>query len=182
MYMKNIYCTLLALLLVLGANVAVMAQEVVDAPKPRLSAVAISRTMVGDTYVKVVYGQPLKKGRVIFGELEPYGKVWRTGANESTEITFSTDVTFGGTRVSAGTYSLFTIPNKDSWTIILNRALGQSGAFQYDESKDVVRFEAPVKASQKMYEAFTISFTEAEGGTDLHMMWDLVHITAPIRL
>jgi hypothetical protein len=182
MYMKNIYLTLLAFLLVLGANVAVIAQEVVDAPKPRMSAVAISRTMVGDTYVKVVYGQPLKKGRVIFGELEPYGKVWRTGANESTEITFSSDVTFGGTRVSAGTYSLFTIPNKDSWTIILNRALGQSGAFQYDETKDVVRFEVPVKTSQKMYEAFTVSFTEAEGGTDLHLMWDLVHITAPVRL
>lgn len=180
--MKNIYLTLLALLLVLGANVAVIAQEVVDAPKPRMSAVAISRTMVGDTYVKVVYGQPLKKGRVIFGELEPYGKVWRTGANESTEITFSTDVTFGETRVSAGTYSLFTIPNKDSWTIILNRALGQSGAFQYDETKDVVRLEVPVKTSQKMYEAFTVSFTEAEGGTDLHLMWDLVHVTAPVRL
>jgi hypothetical protein len=182
MYMKNIYFTLLALLLVLGSNLTVVAQEVVEAPKPRLSAVAIARTMVGDTYVKVVYGQPLKKGREIFGELEPYGKVWRTGANESTEITFSTDVTLGGTRVSAGTYALFTVPNKDNWTIILNRALGQSGAFQYDESKDVVRFEVPVKRSEKMYEAFTISFTEAEGGTDMHLMWDLVHVTAPIRL
>jgi hypothetical protein len=180
--MKNIYCTLLAVLLVLGANMVVIAQEVVEAPKPRLSAVSIARTMVGDTYVKVVYGQPLKKGRVIFGELEPYGKVWRTGANESTEITFTSDVTFGGTRVSAGTYSLFTIPNKDSWTIILNRGLGQSGAFQYDESKDVVRFDVPAKKSEKMYEAFTISFTEAEGGTDLHLIWDLVHVTAPIRL
>lgn len=182
MNMKNIYFTLLVMLLVLGANLGVIAQEIVDAPKPRLSAVAISRTMIGDTYVKVVYGQPLKKGREIFGDLEPFGKVWRTGANESTEITFSTEVNFGGTRVSAGTYSLFTIPNKDNWTIILNGALGQSGAFQYDETKDVVRLEVPVKTSQKMYEAFTISFTESEGGKDLHLMWDLVHVVVPVRL
>jgi hypothetical protein len=180
--MKKTYYTLLVVLLLLGANVAAMAQEVVEPPKPRLSPLAIARTTVGDTYIKVVYGQPLKKGREIFGELEPYGKVWRTGANESTEITFTTDVNFGGTRVPAGTYSLFTIPNKDSWVVILNSALGQFGAFQYDESKDVARFEVPVKASDKMHEAFTISFTEANGGTDLHMNWDLVHVTAPIRL
>lgn len=180
--MKTIYYTLLVVLLVLGANIAAVAQEVVEPPKPRLSPLAIARTTVGDTYVKVVYGQPLKKGREIFGELEPFGKVWRTGANESTEITFTSAVNFGGVRVPAGTYSLFTIPNKDSWTVILNSALGQFGAFQYDESKDVARFDVPVKTSDKMYEAFTITFTEADGGTDMHLNWDRVHITAPIRL
>jgi len=73
--------------------------------------------------IKVVYGQPSKKGRVIFGELVPYGQVWRTGANEATEITFAKPAHFAGKDIAAGTYSFFTIPNENEWTVILNSEL-----------------------------------------------------------
>lgn len=179
--MKKLSFTLLTLMLVLGASLTSFAQEVVEPPKPRLSPLAIARTTVDATHIKVVYGQPMKKDRVIFGELEPYGKVWRTGANEATEIFFSTPVNFGGTMVPAGTYSLFTIPNSGSWTVILNSVLGQFGAFQYNEENDVLRFDVPVHESDKMYEAFTISFTEATGGTDMNLNWDRVHVVVPIK-
>jgi hypothetical protein len=81
--------------------------------------------------VKVTYGQPSKKGRVIFGDLVPYGEVWRTGANEATEITFSSDVVISGKTIKAGTYTLFTIPQKNTWTIILNSELKQWGSYGY---------------------------------------------------
>lgn len=179
--MKKFTISFFTLLLVLGSAFSAVAQEVVEPPKPRLSPVAIARTMMGDTYIKIVYGQPQKKERVIFGELEPYGKVWRTGANEATEITFTDDVNFGGNRVPAGTYSLFSIPNRDSWTIILNSGLGQFGAFQYDEALDFLRFQVPVGSSDKMYEAFTITLAEADGGVDMKMNWDQVEVVVPIR-
>ena len=83
-------------------------------------------TVEGDN-IKVSYGRPYKKGREVFGGLEKYGKVWRTGADEATEITFTKDGTFGGKPVKAGTYTLFTIPEKDKWTVILNSQLGTVG-------------------------------------------------------
>ncbi len=179
--MKRLSLSLFTLLLVLGSAFSAIAQEVVEPPKPRLSPVAIARTMMGDTYVKVVYGQPQKKDRTIFGELEPYGKVWRTGANEATEITFTGNVNVGGQSVPAGTYSLFTIPGRDSWTVILNKGLGQFGAFQYDEALDFVRFQVPAGQSEKMYEAFTITLAEANGGVDMKLNWDQVEVAIPIR-
>lgn len=85
--------------------------------------------------ITVKYGQPSKRGRVIFGGLEQYGKVWRTGANAATEITFKKDVNFGGKPVKAGTYTLFSIPEEKEWTVILNSELKQFGAFGYEKSK-----------------------------------------------
>ncbi|NCX96501.1 MAG: DUF2911 domain-containing protein [Chitinophagia bacterium] len=86
-------------------------------------------------FMSVTYGQPMKKGREIFGGLVPYGKVWRTGADEATQITFTRGCMFGGRQVTPGTYTLFTIPNKTEWTIILNSKLGQWGAFDYEKNK-----------------------------------------------
>src|SRR3546814_1045144 len=83
--------------------------------------------------------------RSVFGELEKYGKVWRTGANESTEIRFYTDATFGGKQIPAGTYSLFTIPNEGNWTVIINSATDGWGAYSYDQGKDVARVEVPAQ-------------------------------------
>src|SRR5436189_1888840 len=85
--------------------------------------------------ISVTYGRPYKKGRDIFGGLEKYGKVWRTGADSATHITFKKDGTFGGKAVKAGTYTLFTIPNEKEWTIILNGELKQWGAFAYEQNK-----------------------------------------------
>lgn len=99
-------------------------------PQVRNSPIVIANLKTTENnYVKCTYGQPLKKGREIFGNLVPYGKLWRTGANEATEITFTTNIQIGETQLPAGTYTLFTVPNKEKWTIILNSELGQWGDF-----------------------------------------------------
>ena len=103
----------------------------------------------GAKQVRVIYSRPALKGRAVFGKeskLAPLGKKWRTGANETTEIMFAQDVTFGGKKVKAGTYSLYTIPRKNKWVVILNSKLGTWGAYQHDKSKDVVRVDATVKS------------------------------------
>ena len=86
--------------------------------------------------VSISYGQPSKKERKIFGELVPFNKVWRAGANEATEITFKEDMNFGGKPIKAGTYSLFINPTETEWTIILNPELKQWGSFNYDKIKE----------------------------------------------
>lgn len=129
--------------------------------------------------VKVVYGQPSKKGRVIFGELVPYGQVWRTGANKATEITFAKDATFGGKPVKAGTYSLFTIPEKEEWTIILNSALKQWGAYEYEKIKDknVLEVKVPATAAKAEVEKFTISLP----ANQLVLEWDKTKVSVPVK-
>lgn len=130
--------------------------------------------------VKVDYGQPSKRGRVIFGQLEPYGKVWRTGANEATEITFKKDVTFGGQRVKAGTYTLFTIPNENEWTVILNPELKQWGAFGYDKIKarDLPHITVPAKKLDAPIEKLTLRFDDKNS---LIIEWDQTQVEVPIQ-
>lgn len=131
--------------------------------------------------VKVAYGQPSKKGRVIFGGLEPYGKVWRTGANEATEITFTKDATFGGKSIKAGTYTLFTIPGETEWTVILNPELKQFGAFGYDKikDKDALRVTVPAKKLNDVVEKLTLRFTPANA---LIIEWDQTQVEVPITM
>jgi hypothetical protein len=129
--------------------------------------------------VKVTYGRPYKKGRDIFGGLEAYGKVWRAGADEATEITFEKDAMFGGKKVAAGTYTLFAIPNKTEWTIILNSQLKQWGAFGYDKvkDKDVLQTTVPVKQLDNVVEQFTV--TPKDNG--LLMEWDKTSVMVPMK-
>lgn len=130
--------------------------------------------------VKVAYSRPAKKGREIFGTLEPFGKVWRAGANESTEVTFFVPVTVGGKKITAGSYSLFAIPEKDKWTIIINTVTNRWGAYSYDEKKDVVRFTVPVKPLDAVVENLSMTFTEATGGANLVIGWDKTAVEVPI--
>lgn len=132
--------------------------------------------------VKVAYGQPSKRGREIFGHLEPYGKVWRTGANEATEITFSKDTKVAGKPVKAGTYTLFTIPNEKDWTIILNSVLGQPGAFDYEKNKakDVVQVKVPVQKLNDTVEKLTFHVDDKAAGADLKISWDKTQVTVPL--
>ena len=127
--------------------------------------------------VKVTYGRPYKKGRDIFGGLEAYGKVWRTGADEATEITFEKDVLFGDKKVPAGTYTLFTIPGKEEWTVILNKELKQWGAFSYNESKDLTRIKVHAMHVDNVIEQFTITPRERE----LKIEWDHTSVTVPLK-
>lgn len=128
--------------------------------------------------VEVHYSQPSMRGRKIFGGLVPYGQVWRTGANEATEITFKKDGTFAGQQVQAGTYTLYTIPSEDNWEIILNSKLGQWGAFKYESIKDydVVEATAPAKHIHKKVETFTIEVNKH----DLTLEWEHTRVAIPM--
>jgi hypothetical protein len=129
-----------------------------------------------------VYGQPMKNGRDIFGGLVPYGQVWRTGANEATEMTATKDFYINGTLLKAGTYSIFTIPEKIKWTIIISKDVGLWGSYNYNEKLDVMRFETPVvDTGEESYESFTIQFDQKNDKADLKMMWDHTQIVIPIR-
>lgn len=141
--------------------------------QPRVSPKATAE----GTNVKVAYSQPSKNGRVIFGGLVPYGQVWRTGANEATEITFDKDGSFGGKPVKAGTYTLWTIPGEKQWSVILNSDTKFWGT-QYDKhkDKDVLKVEVPSKAISDEVEKFTIRFA----GKDMILEWDKTQVAVPV--
>jgi hypothetical protein len=128
----------------------------------------------------VTYGRPYKKGRVVFGELEKYGKVWRVGADEATTIRFDRDVKFGGAAVKAGTYTLFAIPGETEWSLILNAQLGQWGAYGYDKSKekDVLSVKVPVQKLDLPVEQLTIRFIESGA---MVIEWDLTRVLVTIN-
>lgn len=155
-------------------------KDSVVTPRPRTSPIAVASFKKPSIYIKAVYGQPMKRGREVFGDLEPYGQVWRTGANEATEITTTKDVRVGNKTLKAGTYTLFSVPEKDKWKIIFNSDLGQWGAFKYDPTKDVLITEVPVTQSAELYEAFTIKFDETRTGADMMMAWDKTKVLVPL--
>lgn len=156
--------------------------EAQSLPEPRQSPLGLSRTMLGDTYVKVIYGRPYVRDRQIFGSLVPYGEVWRTGANESTEITLTGDVFFDSTPLPAGTYSVFTVPGPDEWTVILNSQLGLWGSYAYNSAFDVLRTRVPVKRTADKSEIFTISLDKQdEENVLLIMEWERTRVELPIR-
>lgn len=149
-------------------------------PRPRSSSVAIAALKKPSVYIKAVYGQPLKRGREIFGALEPFGQVWRTGANEATEITTTKDLRIGGKTLKAGTYTLFTVPDKNKWKVMFNSELGQWGAFKHDPAKDVLVTEVPVSQTPETYEAFIIRFDETRTGADMVLAWDKTKVAVPL--
>ena len=130
--------------------------------------------------IKVLYSRPAKKGREVFGVLEQFDKVWRLGANENTEISFAKAVTIGDKKIKAGTYSLFAIPTKDNWTIIVNKQTDRWGAFSYDQAKDVVRVAVPLTKTEKVIENFSMTFVESTEGANLFMAWDKTQVMLPI--
>lgn len=132
---------------------------------------------VSEKVVKITYSRPQLKGRKL-AKLAPAGKVWRTGANEAPEITFYKDVTFGGTPVKAGTYSLLTIPGEKEWTVILSKQLNVWGSYFYDEKKDVARVLGTVTNSEKTIEEFSIMFGE---DMTLHMGWGETIVSVSIK-
>ncbi|MEX2235372.1 MAG: DUF2911 domain-containing protein [Cyclobacteriaceae bacterium] len=154
------------------------AQEVL---KLRPSPLAITNVRYKDNYVKITYSQPQKKNREIFGHLVPFGEVWRTGANEATEITTTTDIMIETIILKAGTYSLFTVPEKDKWTIIINADVGLWGAYNYNVQKDIWRFQVPVQSTDKIFEPFTIIFDHRNDVADLLIMWDKTKVLIPIK-
>ncbi len=162
-----------SLALAMFAFTTVFAQK----PSPKMTAEGKN--------VSVVYSQPSKRDRVIFGNegsgsLEPYGKVWRTGANEATEITFKKDVMFGGKPVKAGTYSLYSIPGEKEWTVILNPEMKQWGAFKYDKVKDKNVAEVTVPTKNYKASAEKLMF-DVKDDNKLAFQWDKQGFEVPIK-
>ena len=131
---------------------------------------------------RVIYSRPQKNGRLIFGELVEYGKVWRLGANEATEIEFFKTVKIGDKKVEKGRYTLYAIPMEDSWTMILNKDNDTWGAFKYDEQKDVLRTTVPVQKLNEAVEAMAMTFEKSDSGCNLIIAWDNIKASLPISL
>jgi hypothetical protein len=148
----------------------------------RPSPLAVAAVRYKDAYAKITYSRPRKNGREIFGKLVPYGQVWRTGANEATEITVTKNVQINGSLLKAGTYSIFSIPNKEKWTIIINSEVGLWGSYNYNSKLDEMRFDVPVQQTAgESYELFTIQFDQRNELADLILMWDRVKISIPFK-
>jgi len=133
-----------------------------------------------DKLVKIIYSRPQLKGRSL-DKLAPKDKVWRTGANEAAEITFYKEVTFGGKKVNAGTYSLFSIPTDGDWTIILSNQKNIWGSYFYDKSEDVVRVSGKVSKLQESIEEFSIIFEGEKSEATMYMAWDKTLISLPVK-
>ncbi|NEV93863.1 DUF2911 domain-containing protein [Psychroflexus sp. YR1-1] len=155
------------------------AQDFSDIDKSPMDAV-ITRNQDNSPLARIIYSRPKKKDRAIFGKLVPFNKVWRTGANEATEITFYQDVFVNGTKVKAGTYSLYTIPEEDQWNVIINKKINTWGAYGYDKDLDILRTSVPVKRTAATVEDFSITFKPTTNGSDLLMGWDDTFVEIPI--
>ncbi len=149
--------------------------------KPSLSPRVTIEQEVGLANVKLAYGQPSKNGRPIFGGLIPYGKLWRTGANSATTITLDKAVTLARHTVPAGTYGLYSIPDKDNWTIVLNKNSKLWGTGNYDEKADLIRFQVPVENRCDTVETLNIHFERfTQNGADLVIEWETTKVTIPL--
>lgn len=175
---KSILVSALAAVILVIGTLSVAAQQV---PNPRVSPTMISATKVDGAYIKVVYGMPFRNDRVVFGGLVPYNQVWRTGANEATEITFTRDVMFGSAEVKAGHYSLFSIPGETEWTVILSNDLGIWGT-RYNAENDYMRITVPAETLPEMWEAFRIQLANNDGTIAMTMRWEQTGVTVPISL
>jgi len=141
------------------------------AQKPSPAAQAQCKFSDGKT-ITVDYSSPRMKGRKIFGGLVPYGEVWRTGANEATTFVTSANLTVGGKGVPAGDYTLFTVPNPDKWTLIVNKKTGEWGIPYKYESDELVRVDMKLSKTPSPVENFTISFDQTGGACTLNIIWD----------
>lgn len=148
---------------------------------PRVSPKASVSQTVGYCNITVEYYRPAVKGRDIWGALVPFGQIWRTGANDATTIQFTTNVSINGMSVPAGMYSLFTIPEKDEWTIVLNKTFKQWGSYNYKSDDDLLRFTVKPVVSE-FNERLLFSFTEVSDSTaTLSMSWDKLKVSFSIK-
>lgn len=161
------------------APLSLQAQIKTPAPSP---ASELKQT-VGVTDFTIIYSRPSAKDREIFGNLVPYDTVWRTGANAPTKISFNSEVSFGGKKVPAGEYVLFTIPGKDKWTVILYGDTKVANAGLYDEKNDVGRITVNPMELKSPIESFTIGFDNLrDDSATLFLDWDKVRVPVPITI
>jgi hypothetical protein len=140
----------------------------------------ISEKTTDPPIARVIYGRPQRNGRKIFGELVEYGKVWRMGANEATEIEFYKDVVINGKKISRGRYTLYALVNPGTWTIILNKDTDTWGAFKYDPKNDLLRIPITVQKTTEPIETLSMIFEKNGSGFDLAIAWENNEVKLPI--
>lgn len=132
---------------------------------------------ISDKVIKIVYSRPQLKGRSL-ANLAKFGKKWRTGANEATEITFFKDVNFGGTPVKSGTYTMYTIPGETNWTVVLSSQLNVWGVYFHKDENDVAKVTIPIKKSEEIIDVFSIVIDK---DMTIHMGWGDVILSIPVQ-
>jgi hypothetical protein len=162
-------CSLILFAVIMNAATASAQQDKASRPSPPASA---DCTMPNGGTIHVDYSVPSMKGRKIFGQLVPYGQVWRAGANEATTFVINKDMTVGGKAVPAGSYTLFTIPDKDKWTLIISKKTGEWGTDYPGQANDLARVDMKVSTLPSPVENFTISFEKAGNGANLNIDWE----------
>lgn len=153
------------------------AQKFRPLDKSPLDAASIGRG--NKQLAKVYYSRPQLKGRTVGTDLAPYGKVWRTGANEATQLVLNVDMNLNGTKIKAGTYSLFTIPGETAWEVIVSSDVNNWGASGYKKDNTVASIKVPVTMGDESLEAFSMAFEPSDDGVHLHMGWDKIRIAVP---
>ncbi len=172
---------LLAVIMFLGTVTGIQAQKFKGLQKSPTDISYAKADRNAKPEIKVIYSRPQKKGRTMLGDKVAYGKVWRTGADEATEIKLYQDVKMGDKAVKAGTYSLFTIPGEKEWTIILSSDLDVWGAYSYNESNDVARIKVPAATGEEI-EAFSIAFKKVDKGYHMVMGWETTRVEVPFYM
>jgi hypothetical protein len=169
-----------ALIFTLGVDL-MSAQDFKDLDSSPHDIVYFRTNKISPPNIKVLYGRPKKNGREIFGEVIPYDKIWRVGANEATEVVFYQDVVFGEKEVKAGTYVLYAIPHQKEWTLILSSNTDVWGTQEYEKKYDVARATAKVSKAEFL-EAFSIGFKDKGNHVNMVLAWDTTRITTPIKI
>lgn len=171
--MKKLFITAIAVCTILFTE----AQLTTPQPSPTQTI----KQNFGLSSIELSYSRPGVKGRKVFGDLVPFGNVWRTGANNATTLTFADDVTIGGTKIPAGKYGFLTIPDKDKWTLIITKQLDVTSPAAYKQDQDVVRVVAESQKLKESIETFTMQFANVKPSTcDLVIGWETTQVSLPI--
>jgi len=184
--MKQVFFMALIALLSFNSNSLIAQENPTEGPNfSKMDASPLDLVMYKNqdeqVVARVIYSRPQKRNREVFGTLVPYGEVWRTGANESTELTLYKDMKVADVTVNAGTYTIYTIPQENEWVVILNDDVHTWGAYEYTDKKDRVRINVPVRKSPTSIESFSMAFVPAADGATLLMGWDDRYIEVPFK-
>ncbi len=176
--MKKLLIVNLLCLVALMAN----AQDAAKKSTPKSPEAAFTQQF-GGSEIQVAYARPSARGRKVFGALVPFDSLWRTGANDCTQIKFKEEVVMGGKMIAAGKYSFFTIPSATDWTIILNSETSGHGTSAYKTENDVHRFKVKSEKTNRFYETFTIEINDfdAKGDASLNLMWENTMVKIPLK-
>ena len=175
MYMKQLILLLLMPFLIQAQNFRDLDESPMDQAKFPTS------NRVTDKVAIITYSRPQLKNRS-FDDVVPKNKVWRTGANEATELRLFNDIEINNTTIVSGTYTIFTIPENEEITFIINKATNIWGAFRYKSENDVLRFKVPISKAEESLEAFSITFSENDRQAKIHFGWELVRFEIPFKV